>query len=197
MRRKAWMSCMKRLRSSSCGGRGLKSAVAESRMTTCDPCCLLMAWTRCTRPEMSYSPLTTIGPSICREASVTRSIPLAMAPLRSRPRLSPVEMRSSADSSTAMSRVLMPLRAVWEAIWRPRIVLPVPLRPTMRLDRPFGMPPWLMTSNPGTPVGIFSTTLIRTSPFRRDRASRPRLRCPPDLPRACRGPANDARSTWA
>jgi len=61
MVRKEWTSWKKRLRSSSWGGRGLKRAVAESSTTARAPVCLTMARTRWIRPEMSYSPLTTIG----------------------------------------------------------------------------------------------------------------------------------------
>ncbi len=73
--------------------------------------------------------------------STTRSAPWATRPERSNPSESPHVIRSCGDSSTASTSAGVPLRATLAAIWSPRMVLPVPLRPATRVDRDSGMPP--------------------------------------------------------
>src|SRR5581483_10682309 len=79
----------------------------------------------------------------------------------SRPSPSPVLMRSSALSSTPTTSGGTLWRARCDASWRPKIVFPVPLRPTMSVERPSGMPPCVRMSNPGMPVVSFAIPMRR------------------------------------
>jgi hypothetical protein len=85
---------------------------------------------------MSYSPLTTIGPSMGRVASLTRSFPSLMSSVNPNPSASAVVVRSAGDSSTASRMAFCPVRARWAAACRARIVLPVPLLPTTSVGAP-------------------------------------------------------------
>ena len=93
----------------------------------------------------------------------------------------------SADSSMAMTMVGTPWRARLEAICSPTTVLPVPLFPAIRVERPSGMPPSVSTSRPGTPVSSFFNALIlsirlhRPGGGRRRSAARAGCRAPTSL----------------
>jgi hypothetical protein len=125
-------------------------------MTAFAPVSFASASTRCTRPEMSYSPLTTIGPSMGRVASLTRSVPSLIE-------LGEPEAQRVARGDEVGGRLLdreqdgLGARAGHGA---PRLagrgsVLPVPLLPATSVERPSGMPPFVMMSRPGTVVSIF------------------------------------------
>src|SRR5262245_1791220 len=101
-----------------------------------------------------------VGSSSARIMSATCSNPCARNPLKLKPSVSPVATRSSAVSSSPTTIVFTPVRHMCAAAWRPRIVLPVPLRPTTSVDRPAGRPPAVSTSKPGTPVRIFLRMVI-------------------------------------
>src|SRR4029079_11705284 len=101
-----------------------------------------------------------VGSSSGRIMSATCSNPCALNPLKLKPSVSPVAARSSAVSSMPTTIVFTPVRHMCAATWRPRIVLPVPLRPTTRVDRAAGRPPAVSTSKPGTPVRTFLSIVI-------------------------------------
>ena len=140
------------------------------------PVCLTIASTRWIRPNRSYSPETSVGPSIGRVMSAKCSVPWRTDRDVSRPRESPLSCRSLGDSSTATMIVGTPWRARFEAICRPTTVLPVPLLPAIRVERPSGMPPCVRMSRPGTPVCSFFSALMPWHQLHRhaaDRTARP------------------------